>query len=154
MKLLTTVVAICVLLLPLLVRPYVVTGGSMEPVYHEGQMVVVEKLTPHFYVGRGQVLVMRNPHDKKVLEIKRIIGMPNETVEMGSEGVTVTDEAGRSTTYETGSVIGGTANGTFKIKLGPEDYFVLGDNRSKSSDSRTFGAVQGGDIIGRVILSL
>src|SRR3989344_8791836 len=137
-----------------LLRPYVVTGGSMEPTYHDGTVVIAEKLTHHFYVARGSVLVMRNPHEKHVIEVKRVIGLPGETVEMGSEGVTVTDEEGRSTKYEAGSTIGGTSNGTFRIKLGPEDYFVLGDNRSKSSDSRVFGAVQKADIIGRVMIKL
>lgn len=149
-----TVAALLILGLPFVFRPFVVTGGSMEPAYHEGQVVWVEKLMPHFHVWRGEVLVIRNPHDKRVVEIKRIIGLPGETVEMGSEGVTVTDEEGRSTKYEEGSIIGGTGNGTFRIKLGPEDYFVLGDNRSKSSDSRAFGAVQQIDIIGRVIMKL
>lgn len=154
---------IVILSLPLIFRPYVVTGGSMEPVYHEGQVVWAEKLTPHFHVWRGEVLVIRNPHDKRVVEIKRVIGLPGETVLMGSEGVTVIreckgekgEERGEtgecSVSFPTGTLVGGTGNGTFRIKLGPEDYFVLGDNRSKSSDSRTFGAVQKSDIIGSVV---
>lgn len=163
---LTTVLAFAILTLPFIFRPYVVTGGSMEPAYHEGQVVWAEKLTPHFHVWRGEVLVIRNPHDKRVVEIKRVIGLPGELVEMGSEGVTVIreckgekgekgEERGEtgecSVSFPTGTIIGGEFNGTFRIKLGPEDYFVLGDNRSKSSDSRTFGAVQKTDIIGSVL---
>ncbi len=163
---LTTVLAFAILTLPFIFRPYVVTGGSMEPAYHEGQVVWAEKLTPHFHVWRGEVLVIRNPHDKRVVEIKRVIGLPGELVEMGSEGVTVIreckgekgekgEERGEtgecSVSFPTGTIIGGEFNGTFRIKLGPEDYLVLGDNRSKSSDSRTFGAVQKSDIIGSVV---
>jgi signal peptidase I len=126
----------------------------MEPAYHEGQVVLIERLTPYIDVWRGEVLVLRNPHDKNVTEIKRVIGLPDETVDMGGDGITVTDTDGRSTKYETGSVIGGTGNAPYRIHLGPEDYFVLGDNRSKSSDSRTFGAVQKSDVIGRVLTTL
>ena len=146
-----TVAALCLLSLPFVFRPYAVTGGSMEPTLHEGEVVLSEKLTYRFHISRGEIIVFRNPHEKHVIEVKRVIGLPSETIEMGSEGVTVTDEKGRSTKYETGSIVGGTGNGTFRIKLGPEDYLVLGDNRSKSSDSRTFGAVQKSDIIGSVV---
>ena len=151
---LATVGALLILSLPFIFRPFAVTGGSMSPTYAEGDTVLAEKLTHRFYVSRGEVLVIRNPHQKEVIEIKRVIGLPNETVETGESGVTVTDEEGKSTKYETGSTIGGEYNGTFRIKLGPEDYLVLGDNRSKSSDSRSFGAVQKSDIIGHVMVKL
>ena len=160
------ILIVVILLPPFIFRPYTVTGGSMEPTYHEGQIVLVEKITPYIHVWRGEVLVILNPHDHKVTEIKRVVGLPNEAVEMGSGGVTVIRECkgekgggkgesgGCSVNFPTGTLVGGTGNGTFKIKLGREDYFVLGDNRSKSSDSRTFGAVQQVDIIGHVIMSI
>ena len=126
----------------------------MEPTYHEGQIILVEKITPRIHVWRGEVLYIYNPHNHNVREIKRVIGMPGETIEMGSDGVSVTSVNGAHSQYEVGTVIGGTGNGTFRITLGPEDYMVLGDNRSKSSDSRTFGAVQQVDIIGHVITGI
>jgi len=144
-----TILALIALTLPFIFRPYVVTGGSMEPTYHEGQIVLVETLTPLFYVWRGEVLVMRNPHDKNVTEIKRVIGLPNEDVNLGQNSVTVTHPDGRSETF--GPPIGAPQTELFHMYLGPSDYMVLGDNRSKSSDSRSFGAVQKQDIIGRVI---
>lgn len=149
-----TSVALLVLITPLIFRPFVVTGGSMEPTYHEGTVVIAEKLTPHAHVWRGEVLVIRNPHNHSVIEIKRVVGLPNETVELGQSGVTITGVNGAHSQFAEGTLVGGTANGTFRIKLGPADYFVLGDNRSKSSDSRTFGAVQKPDIIGHVIMTL
>ena len=164
---LATIATIVILSLPLIFRPFAVTGGSMSPTYSEGTVVLAEKLTHRFYVSRGEVLVIRNPHQKEVIEIKRVIGLPNETVEMGDWGVTVTTEVAKGAPWQcqgaplactlefpTGTPVGGEYNGTFRIKLGPEDYLVLGDNRSKSSDSRTFGAVQQADIIGRVIMEL
>lgn len=146
--------ALLILTLPFIFRPFVVTGGSMEPTYSEGDIVLAEKLTPHLRIWRGEVLVIRNPHDEKVTEIKRVVGLPGEIAELGEDGVTITDVNGAHSQFGAGTVVGGTGNGAFKIQLGPEDYMVLGDNRSKSSDSRSFGAVQKLDIIGRVIMKL
>lgn len=163
--LITTAAAVLILSSLFFIRPFAVTGGSMEPTYGEGDVLVVESLTPHMYIWRGEVLVIRNPHDKSVTEIKRVIGLPNETVEVGSDGVTINPGCSRGAlealkgapcniSFAAGTLVGGTGNGTFRIKLGPEDYMVLGDNRSKSSDSRTFGAVQQPDIIGHVLFTL
>lgn len=149
-----TGLTVCILALPFLFRPYVVTGGSMEPTYSEGNVLLVESLTPHLRVWRGEVLVIRNPHDKTVTEIKRVAGLPNEDVTIGQNNVTVTHPDGQAETFGPDTPIGLGQTGFFHMKLGPEDYMVLGDNRSKSSDSRTFGAVQSGDIIGHVILKL
>ena len=149
-----TVFALLILALPFVFRPYVVTGGSMEPTYHEGQAILIEKLTPHFYVWRGEVLVIRNPHDKSVTEVKRVVGLPNEDITIGQNNVTVTHPDGRAETFGADTSIGRGQTEFFHMYLGPRDYMALGDNRSKSSDSRTFGAVQAGDIIGHVIMQI
>src|SRR3989338_8836651 len=69
---LATVGALLILSLPFIFRPFAVTGGSMSPTYAEGDTVLAEKLTHRFYVSRGEVLVIRNPHQKEVIEIKRV----------------------------------------------------------------------------------
>jgi signal peptidase I len=164
----STGVIIVLLSSPFLFRPYVVSGGSMEPTYHEGQLVLVESLTPYIYIWRGEVLVIRNPHDHTQTEIKRVVGLPGETVSMGAQGVTINPDAATcpkgaplyvlkgpcKLEFLAGTVVGGSSNGDFTLKLGPEDYMVLGDNRGKSEDSRAFGAVQQTDSIGHVILAL
>ncbi len=157
-----TGIAILLLASCFMLRPYIVSGGSMEPTLSAGDVVIVEKLSHRFDkltagrfgISRGDILVHRNPHQKEVIEVKRVVGMPGELVELGEDGVTVTDSEGRITKYEAGSTIGGTNNGAFRIQLSPEDYFVLGDNRSKSSDGRDFGAVQKADIIGTLLITL
>ena len=99
----------------------------MEPNFHQGQRVVVDALTWHITgLHVGDVIVFTNPHDTKVIDIKRIAALP------GGQG----------------EILDHT------VSLGPEDYYVLGDNRSKSTDSREFGAVQPINIIGRVVLPL
>jgi signal peptidase I len=147
-----TVAALVLLSLPFIFRPYIVTGGSMEPAYSEGQVVLVETLTPYFSVWRGEVLVIRNPHDHSVTDIKRVVGLPNEDVNLGENSITVTHSDGHAETF--GPPLGEPGTAFFHMHLGPEDYMVLGDNRSKSTDSRDFGAVQAGDIIGHVLFRL
>jgi signal peptidase I len=146
-----TVLAALILSSIFFIHPYVVTGGSMEPTYHEGQVVLIETLMPHLFMWRGEVLVIRNPHDHSVIDIKRVVGLPNEHITLGENSVTATLN-GHATTY--GPPVGLPSTDFFDMQLGPADYMVLGDNRSHSTDSRDFGAVQQGDIIGHVILKI
>ena len=147
-----TIVALSIFALPFFLHPYVVTGHSMEPAYHSGDRVLVETFTPRLHVWRGEVLVIYNPHDKAVIEIKRVIGLPNEDVNISDKTTTSTLKNGQSETFGAPFAQPGTV--PFGMHLGPEDYLVLGDNRAHSSDSRVFGAVQAGDIIGHVILKI
>lgn len=150
-----TVLALVILALPFFIHPYVVRGGSMTPTLSEGERLVVETFSMRFAPPRrGEIIVFRNPHDKRVIEIKRVIGLPNETVELDGDGVVVTGRDGSEEHFGEGTLVGGTSNSPYRIHLGPEDYFVLGDNRSRSSDSRTFGGVQKTELVGRVIMKL
>jgi len=142
------------ILLLLTVHPFVVVGASMEPVYAHDELVFVQSITHRFGISRGDVLVFENPHDTEHVTIKRVVGLPNEKIMITREGVRVVDGGGNETMFERGTVIGGDGGGDFEMQLGPEDYLVLGDNRSKSTDSRSFGAVQMHDIIGKPLLSL
>jgi len=141
---------------------------SMEPNFHEGQRVIVSKLdslwssfvgTAHaaedqrnspFALKRGQVVVF-NPlsHAGDPL-IKRVIALPGDTIEIRDNIVLVNGQAldepyvhGQQTSCN--SYCG-------PLTLGPDTYFVMGDNRSNSMDSRVFGPVPAGEMIGRVVL--
>ncbi len=149
-----TVLAVLILLPIFFVRPYAVSGGSMEPTYHERDIVLVESLTPLMHVSRGEVLVIRNPHDHSVIEVKRVVGLPNEDITLASSSVLVKHQDGSTESFGPGTAVGLPATAPFTMHLGPEDYMVLGDNRSQSTDSRSFGAVQSGDIMGHVFLRL
>lgn len=140
-----------ILLLPFFVRPYRVSGGSMEPTYGEGQIVFLETITPHLRMWRGEVLVMRNPHDHRVVDIKRVVGLPGEDITLGENSVTAT-KSGHAQSF--GAPVGREGTSFFSMHLGEEDYMVLGDNRSHSTDSRSFGAVQMSDVIGHVFMEL
>lgn len=135
------------------VRIGTVTGGSMEPTLHEGEHIVADALTWHMGgINRGDIIIFTNPHDKTMVEVKRIVGLPNELVEAQGGIVSVTNKDGKYTEFAKDTPVGGDGTtGDFKVQLGPEDYYVLGDNRSHSTDSRDFGAVQASDIHGRVV---
>ena len=137
---------------------FIITGESMAPTYEHDQYVLVERVSKHFgMLTRGEVIVFTNPHDREHITMKRVIGLPNETVHIFDTKVVIVQNDGSEEEFGSGTVIGvgtGSGNGSrFEIVLGAEDYFVLGDNRGKSTDSRDWGAVQLSDVIGKPIFS-
>lgn len=126
-----------------------VLGQSMEPNLHTNQRVVVEKVTYRLFHGprRGDIVVLDLPNQSDML-IKRVIGMPGETIEVRDGEVYIDGEL----LEEPWPVrIGGGDYGPNTIK--PLHVFVMGDNRGSSNDSRSFGAVYVDDIVGRAWFS-
>ncbi len=148
---------VIILSIPFFVHPYLIYGDSMYPTLRDGSLVLIESASLRI-VGpqRGEVIAHRDPHKKEMTDVKRVVGLPGETVKVEESRVIVTSIEGREVVYEKGTVIGGSGNNgrIFSMKLGPEDYFVLGDNRRTSADSRSFGAVQPSDLIGRIVLRI
>lgn len=136
-----------------LVQPFFVEGASMEPNFENGEYLLVDELSYYFRpVERGEVLVFRYPLDTSKYYIKRVIGLPKETVEIKNGQVKIYNEK-----YSDGLVLDEsylpknlTTTGEIKKKLADDEYFVLGDNRAVSYDSRRWGALTKDDIIGRV----
>lgn len=140
-----------------LVQPFFVRGASMRPNFDNGQYLVIDEISYRFESPkRGEVIVFRYPLDPSQFYIKRIIGLPNETVEVKGGRVFVYSESGQrilldESFYLPQDII---TPGNFKIELGPDQYFVLGDNRRASSDSRNWGALEKKFIVGRVWLRI
>ena len=134
-----------------LVQPFIVKGASMEESYFDGEYLVVDELTPRFRdYERGEVLVFKPPTGAGQHYIKRVIGLPGETVEVNDGKIII-----YNTEYPNGVVlqedyIDEYTVGHQRIDLGLDEYYVLGDNRDHSLDSRTFGPVKEGLIVGRV----
>lgn len=135
-------------------QPFVVEGESMFPTFHDGDYLIVDQLSYRFEEPqRGDVVVFRYPDDPRVFYIKRIIGLPGETVSVERGQVVVTDREG-SVTLEEPYVVAEDATYTLDVTLGSGQYFVMGDNRPKSSDSRVWGPLPKENIMGRAFIRL
>ncbi len=120
-----------------------VLGQSMEPTLHSSQRVVIEKVTYRFHGPRRGDVVVIDSSDQSEMLIKRVVGLPGETVEVRDGRVTVNGEQ----LEEPWAVKpGGGQYGPQTIP--PLHVFVLGDNRGASNDSRNFGPVSIEDIVG------
>jgi signal peptidase I len=127
-----------------------VEGQSMEPGLHSDQRLVVEKLSYRFHGPRRfDVVVLRLPSQGEELLIKRVVGLPGETIEIRNGQVYVNEAA-----LDEGFVVGNTRPGRQgRVTVPPLHVYVLGDNRNHSNDSRSFGPVPIENIVGRAWLS-
>jgi signal peptidase I len=148
------VVAIAlVIILPIryfLVQPFYVKGSSMEPNYHDYEYLIIDEITYRFNEPhRGDVVVLRDPSSSGQYFIKRIIGLPGETItitngKVAIDGVDLDESVYLSDTLET------YTSNVATTDLTDNQYFVLGDNRPVSHDSRRFGPVDQSEFVGRV----
>ena len=157
------VVIALVIVVPLRVfvfQPFLVRGDSMEPNYHTGDYLIIDQLSYRFRAPlRGEVIVLKFPLDTSQRFIKRIVGLPGETIEVKDGKVVVYGEEGSEraaivldeSTYLSFNL---QTPGSARIDLQEEEYFVLGDNRPFSSDSRKWGILEKDLIIGRVFFSV
>lgn len=127
-----------------LVQPHRVKGESMLPTYKDGELLLVEKISYRVYKpSRGDVVVFRAPGDANVDFIKRIVGLPGDTVEVAGGSIYI-NEKKLTEPYESHGT-----QGNIELTLGSDEYFVLGDNRGGSTDSRVFGPVKKSAIEGK-----
>lgn len=132
-----------------LFKPFYVKGASMEPNFHESEYLIIDELSYRFREPeRGEVIVFR--HEKEYF-LKRIIGLPGETVKVAEGKVTIYNKG-----FPEGMVIQESYLPEDLLTIGEKvtilsdnQYYVLGDNRPNSYDSRRFGPVERNAIIGR-----
>ncbi len=145
-----------VIIVPLRVfvaEPFIVSGTSMVPNFHNREYLVIDKVSYKVHEPeRGEVIVFRYPKDPSQYFIKRVIGLPGEKVKVEQGHVVVYNKQ-----YPNGKILPEdylpNQNVTFGrdelVTLGADEYFVLGDNRQASSDSRIWGILPKHDIVGR-----
>jgi signal peptidase I len=127
-------------------QPFVVSGDSMLPTYKPGDRLVIDRLAYTFARPKvGDVVVFQYPFDPSLYFIKRIDAMPGDSV-VETTGAVVAN--GATTNSNPLSVTASDRT----LTLAKDEYFVLGDNRETSSDSRAWGPLQQKFIIGRVAL--
>lgn len=138
-------------------QPFIVKGASMLPTFEGGQYLIVDQLSYDFQQPeRGEIIIFRHPDASTTFLIKRIIGLPGETVEIDGSLIRIVNSE-----HPEGFIVDepyvanpSITSGPDSFVLAQDEYFVLGDNRSASSDSRAFGALQEKFIIGRAFLRL
>lgn len=137
-------------------QPFVVSGASMEETFQNSDYLIVDQLTYRLNEPeRGDVIVFKYPNDHSKYFIKRIIGLPNETVAIEGKTVTITNSNNPDGFILDEPYINEmSANNNQRQTLGEDEYFVMGDNRDHSSDSRTWGILHQDEIVGRAFLRL
>jgi signal peptidase I len=136
-------------------QPFVVEGESMHPTFESGDYLIVDELSYHFHEPhRGDVIVFRYPGDPKVFYIKRVIGLPGETISITQGHITITKVDGSTVTLSESYVVNEDATYTQSTHIGAGELFVMGDNRPKSSDSRVWGLLPEKNIMGRAFIRL
>ncbi len=136
-----------------LIQPFYVQGASMEPNFFDHEYLIIDELSYRFGdPRRGDVVVFHYPNDPKQFFIKRVIGLPGETVEIAEGRVRIYNEAHpNGITLDERAYLDQdftAANQTVTLKS--DQYYLLGDNRSSSLDSRFFGPVDRSQVVGRV----
>ena len=136
-------------------QPFIVSGASMNPTFGTGQYLIIDELSYHFSnPQRGEVVIFRYPLNTSEFFIKRVIGLPGETVtiENGKVYITGADKIEHALQEPYIINLGNGANRS--VTLGADQYFVMGDNRPDSSDSRVWGPVPRTDVVGRAFVRL
>ncbi len=140
-----------------LIKPFVVKGASMEPNFYDSEYLIVDELTYRFrQPERGEVVVFHPPENPNSTEqskqyyIKRVIGLPGETVEVHEGVITIYNVQHPNGFTLDENYISAYTDGDIRRVVQSNEYFLLGDNRIASLDSRVFGPVPIANIIGKV----
>lgn len=136
--------------------PYLVQGASMDDTFHPNDYLIIDRVSYRFEEPeRGDVIVFRFPQDPSRSFIKRIIGLPGETVAMEGRAVRIINDAHPEGFVITEPyILQSDRENHVRITVSENEYFVLGDNRDESADSRVWGLLPRDLIIGRAVARL
>jgi signal peptidase I len=132
----------------------IVVGYSMEPDFHQGQRLLINKVVYHLHEPqRGDVIIFYSPNNPQAEYIKRIIGLPGESIEI-KEGIVYIYQNGDALPLDEPYIQDPPAYTLTKQEIPDNEYFVLGDNRNNSDDSHKGWTVPRQNIIGKTWLSI
>lgn len=136
-------------------QPFIVSGASMEPTYHTGEYLIIDQLSYQLHKPeRGDVIVFRYPVVPSKFFIKRIIGLPGETVRIEDSNVYIKKPDEDQFYRLEEDYIDEFSNTFIEKKLRDNEYYVMGDNREASLDSRSWGPLEEELIVGRSFIRL
>lgn len=133
-------------------QPFFVSGKSMEPNFHDGDYLIVDEIS--YRLGepkRGDVIIFHYPNNPKEFYIKRIVGLPGEKIEITDNRIIVynIENINGFELDETYIPLETRTTGNYAKELKNDEYYVLGDNRTASADSRVWGVLEEHFIVGR-----
>jgi len=138
-------------------QPFIVSGASMDPTFENGEYLIVDQVSYRFNSPhRGDVVIFKYPRDESKYFIKRIIGLPSETIEIRGTSVTIKNKENPDgiALKEPYIDFENKKEDTMSVTLRSDQYFVMGDNREQSSDSRAWGSLSRNLIVGRPFVRL
>lgn len=153
------IVLAVIIVLPIrtfIAQPFIVSGNSMVPTFQDKQYLIVDELSYNLgNIKRGDVVIFKYPNNPSRYFIKRIIGLPNEKIKIENGTVTISNKNNPDGFTLAEPYINGHFDTYYPTKeIGTDEYFVMGDNRNASSDSRTWGFVPKKLLVGRAYLRL
>ncbi|MEY4602517.1 MAG: hypothetical protein RL292_458 [Candidatus Parcubacteria bacterium] len=151
------IIAVCIIypFRKFVAEPYIVSGSSMSPTFETGHYLIIDKISYRFNAPqRDDVIVMKFPEDTSRDFIKRIIGLPGETVDIKNGTVTIINAENPKGFTLDESFIKFPKSDTMTYTLTSGEYFVMGDNRAGSYDSRGWGPLPEIDIVGKPLVRL
>ena len=160
MEFVTFIIMIFAVVLPIrffIAQPFIVSGESMLPTFETGQYLIVDQISYRLQEpNRGDVVVFRLPQEPSRFLIKRLIGLPGETVKIEGEKIYIKQSSEDDSEFEeiNNEFIEFPKAANVNEDLSEDEYFVLGDNRVVSLDSRYFGAIDKKFIVGRALVRL
>lgn len=135
-----------------LFKPFYVKGQSMEPNFYEKDYLIIDELSYRFREPkRGEVVVFRAPNGSDYY-LKRVIGLPGERIKVENNKVIIYNEASPQGLMLDEVYLEDQTFGTVMQTLGSDEYYLLGDNRDSSYDSRRFGPISRRALVGRAWL--
>lgn len=156
LEVLQVVIIAAAIIIPIryfLIQPFIVKGASMEPNFEENEYLIIDELSYRFReIERGEVVVLVPPTGVEQFYIKRVIGLPGETVEIQDGKIRIYNDAFPNGVILDEAYIDEFTHGEEYVVLGGGEYFVMGDNRDMSLDSRSIGPIPEENIIGRAWL--
>lgn len=138
-----------------IIEPFVVSGSSMFPTFENADYLIVDKFS--YEIGnpkRDDVVVFKYPNDTTKYFIKRVIGLPGDTVDISGSKIIVTNETHKDGFILEEPYVKNMSDDQVHFVLKENEYFVMGDNRTASSDSRYWGPVDRDLFVGRAFLRL
>jgi len=136
-------------------QPFIVSGNSMIPTFYNNEYLIIDELSYRFHEPvRDDVVVFRYPKDPTKFFIKRIIGLPGDTVTIDGGKVTIKNTNNPEGFVMEEPYVKNRSSNQLSVTLKQDEYFVMGDNRIASSDSRIWGVLPRNLIVGRAFLRL